>query len=922
MATNRYSNFVAKACLFAALISCLLVAQARASFHLMQIEEVIGGVNGDTTAQAIQLRMRLPSENMVNGAQLIAVDAAGNNPITVATLTSNVASGAGRRILITTANFSNHTATPIVADFTMDSPIPASYLAAGRLRYQMGATIYWSVSWGGGAYTGPNLGTFDNDADSNFGPPFAGPLPSTTTSALLFSGTASATSTNNAADYSVTPGSATFTNNAGASTALAAPTPTPSPTPILPRIGKGPVRIELQTVLTGITSPMQFLSANDGTGRMFLVEQTGKIKIFNNGSLNATPFLDVTSRLAALSANYDERGLLSMAFHPGFTNPSSPGYRKIYTYTSEPVSGAADFTVPISGQFNCQAVIAEWQVSAGNPDVVDPATRREVMRIDHPQSNHDGSTLVFRPSDHYLYISLGDGGAANDSGDGHNPTTGNGQDLTTVLGKILRIDPLDPALTPSSSDPASANGKYRVPISNPFVATTQPANRVAEIYALGLRNVFRFCFDAPSDKLIAGDVGQDHIEEIDLIEAGKNYGWNRKEGTFLFNSTTGGVSFDPSPDPALTNPLAQYSHDDGIAVLGGFVYRGNTVLALPGKYIFGDLAAPGSVTGRLFYLDDLNSTTIRELRIGIDERPLGLLLKGFGQDANGEIYVLGDTNIGPTGTTGRVLKIIPAPASPAFVNLATRMRVQTGGNVLIGGFILIGSAPKKVIVRAIGPSLTVNGQPLPGRLTDPTLTLFDSNGPLDTNDDWMNSPQKQQIIDSGVPPTDPKESAIVATLQPGNYTAIMSGVGGDTGIGVVELYDLDQPAPANPANIATRGFVESGDNVMIGGFIVGGSQNRTVLMRAIGPSLTAVGVQNALQDPILELHNASGTTLAMNDSWKSDQQTEITATGIAPSDDREAAIISAPLAPGNYTAVVRGSGTATGVALVEIYQLQ
>src|SRR5256714_1782410 len=248
--------------------------------------------------------------------------------------------------------------------------------------------------------------------------------------------------------------------------------------------------------------------------------------------------------------------------------------------------------MPPGTPFNHQSVIAEWQVSAGNPDVIDPATRREVMRIDDPQSNHNGCTLVFRPSDKYLYISLGDGGAANDSGAGHNPTTGNGQDLTTVLGKILRIDPLPPALTPSSNDPASANGKYRVPISNPFVVTTQPANRVAEIYALGLRNVFRFCFDPPSDKLIAGDVGQDHVEEIDLIEAGKNYGWNRKEGTFLFNSTNGNVSFDSSPDPALTNPLAEYSHDDGIAVLGGFVDPGRAILALPRQDVFCALLAP------------------------------------------------------------------------------------------------------------------------------------------------------------------------------------------------------------------------------------------------------------------------------------------------------------------------------------------
>jgi|GEM_PF-865567 len=925
MQINQYSNPLTKACLFAAVISCLLIVPAHASFHLMQIEEVIGGVNGDTTAQAVQLRMRAAGETFVAGGQLIAFDAAGNNPITLLTFPSNVSNGAtGSRILITTASFASYETAPIASDFTMTA-IPASYLAAGRLAYQNGG-ILWSVSWGGASYTGPNTGTTDNDVDGNFGPPFAGALPSTTTSALLFNGASSAPSTNNAADYSVASGAATFTNNAGSSTVVMAPapTPTPSPTPILPRIGKGPVRIELQTTLTGITSPMQWLSANDGTGRMFLVEQTGKIKIFNNGSLNATPFLDVSSRLVALSPNYDERGLLSMAFHPGFSNPSSPGYRKIYTYTSEPVAGTADFTVPMTGPFNHQSVVAEWQVSAGNPDVIDPATRREVMRIDEPQSNHNGCTLLFRPSDHYLYLSLGDGGAADDAGDGHNPTTGNGQDLTTVLGKILRIDPLDPALTSTGGDPVSANGKYRVPISNPFVATTQPANRVAEIYAFGLRNVFRFSFDPPSDKLVAGDVGQDHVEEIDLIEAAKNYGWNRKEGTFLFHSN-GSVSPDPSPDPALTNPLAEYSHDDGIAVLGGFVYHGTGVLALPGKYVFGDLTAPGSSppSGRLFYLDDLSSATIKEFRIGNVERALGLLLKGFGQDASGELYVLADTNIGPTGTTGRILKIVPAPASPALVNLATRMRVQTGDNVLIGGFILTGSAPKKVILRAIGPSLTVNNQPLPGRLTDPTLTLFDGAGnPLFTNDDWMNSPQKQQIIDSTIPPTDPKESAIVATLQPGNYTAIMSGVGGANGIGVVELYDLDQSAPANPGNIATRGFVESGDNVMIGGFIVGGSQNRTVLARAIGPSLTAVGVPNALQDPMLELHDSSGTMLASNDNWRSNQEAQIIATGIAPSDDRESAIISSPLAPGNYTAIVRGGGSATGVALVEIYQLQ
>jgi glucose/arabinose dehydrogenase len=707
-------------------------------------------------------------------------------------------------------------------------------------------------------------------------------------------------------------------------TASPTPTATPTATPLLPRIGKGPVRIELQAVASGLTAPVDFVSANDGSGRMFIVNQTGQILVLKNGQVLATPFLDVSSRLVALMAGYDERGLLGLAFHPGFADSNSPGFRKLYTYSSEPLNGTADFTVPHSSPFNHQSVIAEWQVSAGNADVVDTTTRREIMRIDEPQFNHNAGQMVFRPSDRYLYIALGDGGNANDVGDGHNPTAGNGQDNTTVLGKILRIDPLAPSLTPSSSDPISGNGKYRIPASNPFVANGAIPENVREIFAWGFRNPFRFSFDAVTDKLIVGDVGQDHVEEIDLVEPGKNYGWNKKEGTFLFNPANGNVTFDSSPNPAFTNPVAQYSHDDGIAILAGFLYRASAIPALTNKYVFGDFSTTfNAAKGRLFYMDDLNSGVIRELRIGNVERPFGLFLKAFGRDANGEIYALASTNLGPSGTTGQVLKLVPAPASPALVNLATRMRVQTGDNVLIGGFILTGSAPKKVILRAIGPSLTANNQPLPGRMTDPTLTLYDgASTALFTNDDWMNSTQKQAIIDSTIPPTDPKEAAIVMTLQPGNYTAIMSSANNSPGIGVVELYDLDQPAPANPGNIATRGFVESGDNVMIGGFIVGGSQSRTVLIRAIGPSLTPFGVPNALPDPILELRDSSGTTLSSNDDWRSTQETQIIATGIAPNDNRESALISSPLGPGNYTAVVRGKGTDTGVALVEVYQIQ
>jgi hypothetical protein len=550
------------------------------------------------------------------------------------------------------------------------------------------------------------------------------------------------------------------------------------------------------------------------------------------------------------------------------------------------------------------------------------------MRIDEPEFNHNGGKLAFRASDHYLYISLGDGGAANDVGDGHTASTGNAQDLSNVLGKILRIDPLAPALTTGSSDPVSANGKYRVPVSNPFVATLQPANRVIEIFAYGLRNPYRFSFDVPTDKFVVGDVGQNNIEEVDLVESGLNYGWNRKEGTFLFNPADGSVSPDPSPDPAFTDPLAEYSHADGEAVIGGFVYHGTALPSLAGKYVFGDLSAVasegagGMPTGRLFYLDNLNSSNIQEFRLGYDERALGLFLKGIGQDADGEVYVVADSNIGPSGTGGSVLKIVAPPAQPALLNLSTRLKVETGENVLIGGFIVVGSAPKTVVLRGIGPSLNVNGQPVPGTLPDPALELHDGAGnTIDFNDDWMSNPQKQQIINNGLAPSDTRESALLESLQPGAYTAILSGANNATGIGLVELYDIDQAAPSNAVNISTRGFVQTGDNVMIGGFIVGGSQSQRVIVRAIGPSLTASGVANALADPILELHDGSGTTIASNDNWKDSQQTEIQATGIPPTDDRESAIVEDMLAPGNYTAIVRGKNNTTGVGLVEVFQL-
>jgi autotransporter-associated beta strand protein len=260
-------------------------------------------------------------------------------------------------------------------------------------------------------------------------------------------------------------------------------------------------------------------------------------------------------------------------------------------------------------------------------------------------------------------------------------------------------------------------------------------------------------------------------------------------------------------------------------------------------------------------------------------------------------------------------------AATGFLNISTRMLVGTGDNALIGGFIVTGSASKKVIIRAIGPSLAVGGTPLPGRLADPTLELRDNAGALIfSNDNWMDSAQAQEIIDSGIPPSDDHEAAIMATLAPGSYTAIMRGVNNTTGIGVVEVYDLAPEVSAKLANISSRGFVQTGDNVMIGGFIAG-NQASQVIVRALGPSLTQFGIVNALADPTLELHDANGAVIAFNDNWRDTDQAAIEATGIPPSNDLESAIV-ATLVPGNYTAIVRGQNDTSGVGLVEVYDLQ
>ena len=302
------------------------------------------------------------------------------------------------------------------------------------------------------------------------------------------------------------------------------------------------------------------------------------------------------------------------------------------------------------------------------------------------------------------------------------------------------------------------------------------------------------------------------------------------------------------------------------------------------------------------------------------------LITGAPTSANIGIYTIMVTATNEEGTSATfylTLSIIPSQLGPppSLQNISTRLKVLSGDNTLIGGFIITGFAPRRVILRAIGPTLTSLG--VPGALADPVLELHGPGTFVTINNDNWKDTQQTEIEATGIPPGNDLESAIVITLQPGAYTALVRGKNDGTGVGLVEVYDLDSTTDAQLANISTRGFVDRDENVMIGGLIAGPTSagSGRALVRAIGPSLTSLGVPNALENPMLELRDRNGALIASNNNWRDTQQQAIEATGIAPTNDNEAAILSV-LSPGNYTAIVRGEDNGTGVGLVEVFNLQ
>lgn len=368
------------------------------------------------------------------------------------------------------------------------------------------------------------------------------------------------------------------------------------------------VSVTLEKVSDGLISPVAMAVANDGSNNLYICEQHGVIRLVKSGALLSEPFLDIRDKIIPQINVYSERGLLGIAFHPGYKKN-----RKFYVYYSAKSKKKGS---------NHKSIVAEYLASASNPDKADKLHERVLLEIEQPESNHNGGQLAFGP-DGYLYIGIGDGGGA---GDKHGKF-GNSQNLNTLLGKILRID-------------VNTSSGYKIPHDNPFLGKVG----LDEIWAYGLRNPWKFSFDRMNGRLFCADVGQDKWEEVNIIKKGANYGWRVMEGNHCFNPEYNCNIAD------LEMPIAEYSHEEGKSVTGGYVYWGK-LKSWNGKYIFADW------TGKLFVLtEQSNHTWIRnEIKVNFESKRL--FINSLGEDERGEIYVLCLSGIGPEKSGGALFRL-------------------------------------------------------------------------------------------------------------------------------------------------------------------------------------------------------------------------------------------------------------------------
>jgi glucose/arabinose dehydrogenase len=408
-------------------------------------------------------------------------------------------------------------------------------------------------------------------------------------------------------------------------------------------------KVDIQLVADGFVSPVGVVASPDNTGRLFVIDQVGKIWIIDqNGNKVSTPFIDLSPVLVPLNAGSDERGLLGFAFHPQFASN-----HKFYVYYQLPPRASG-------GSWNNLSRISEFTSPDGN--TADMGSEKVLLDFDDPQANHNGGTLAFGP-DGYLYISIGDGGAGNDVGAGHVDdwyaanAGGNGQDITSnFFGSILRID-------------VNSGSPYSVPADNPFVGK----DGLDEIYAYGFRNPFRMSFDMGGNHdLFAGDAGQVLYEEIDLVTKGGNYGWNVKEGRECFNAANNRTTLPNCPtvdnfnnpliDPVIVvNNASNPAGGRAMAIIGGNVYRGHDIPAYEGKYIFASFGQTATRPDAELFISTPNGQTdwgYDEIHLASHPDDIGYYVKGFGQDNNGEIYLTVSSNLGPSGSTGKVFKLV------------------------------------------------------------------------------------------------------------------------------------------------------------------------------------------------------------------------------------------------------------------------
>lgn len=399
-----------------------------------------------------------------------------------------------------------------------------------------------------------------------------------------------------------------------------------------------PPQVGLELVADGFTSPVALVDPDDGTDRLFVVEQTGLIWILSGGKRSEKPFLDIREKVIELNSFYDERGLLGLAFHPGFANNGL-----FYVSYSAPLEARMS-----SAAWDHNTYISEFTVSADDPNFADPGSERNVLTLYKPGYNYEAGHIAFGP-DGYLYIATGDSVRDPASQAGQY-----GQDPFSLLGKILRID-INGLELPVHN--------YKIPPDNPFL----DGRGLAEVYAYGFRNPYRFSFDVSANgktRLFVADVGQAMMEEVDLVQAGGNYGWPIREGTTCFNSQRWDQPLDSCASAGMTGPIIAYRHEGDLsAVIGGAVYHGKAISELDGGYVFGDW---GRGKGHIFIAHPrklgwgLWNVTEIQINFPGTQRDLGQLL-AIEQDRTGELYLLTKAaGLGATGDTGKIYRMIPA----------------------------------------------------------------------------------------------------------------------------------------------------------------------------------------------------------------------------------------------------------------------